>query len=694
MDENKSQPLHVTGILIYRIQRQVEFLLLNDTFSHKRHWTAPKGTVIRQEDEVKCALRNTIEITGLSVKDIRIEEGFRAEITYLSGTRPKRVVYYLAQVSDHARVYTTGEGLNFAWLSLNHAMEKALYKSMQEVIKKASIFIENNKPPKNTESSQRSRIDKHQITSDRLDHKMKNLNLALPLDSQRQAMSEQRLKLVRKQRQSQNQSEKNGSGNGSISGNNSNGLNNGFASPLHSPVMPFENPLYKTRLCERFETEGYCPYGPKCTFAHGTVELRERPANTEEKTDTSPTAKDGPDNPLYKTRLCERFVKENFCQYGPKCNFAHGDHELRDRPNATRGEDGSERDSPEPYHQQRQQQQPPPQLQSEQHHGRYQHPHHQARLNGVNNNDLEKRIIPASPGIGGGLRSEIQNGILGRIPMIVNDSHSAAHNSAHVEESKSETVEEYKKTEEMPEGNKAENEHETKEQQDHKEENLEVKDNKDLSAPSSTASGKSTSSAKRRVGKDIVSVDEKPWMQVVELSNVELERLGKIKKTDHAPTSDKRSHDDIIIADLKKFFIQSREQNKSISDEIKEITLIETRKDLSKSQLFNVLLPSMYDDMPWDVVNKDLEQKEKLFKTFIRGSQDQITFLRSWEKYLNSRNSKLLSKAALLFKAFYDKDYVEEDSVLEWYEQAKDTSDVKKKCAVFIDWLKNAEEED
>jgi hypothetical protein len=66
---------------------------------------------------------------------------------------------------------------------------------------------------------------------------------------------------------------------------------------------------------------------------------------------------------------------------------------------------------------------------------------------------------------------------------------------------------------------------------------------------------------------------------------------------------------------LKKFFIQSREQKKSISDEIKEITLIETRKDLSKLQLFNILLPSMYDDMPLDVVNEDLVQKEKLFKT-------------------------------------------------------------------------------
>ena len=53
MDENKSQPLHVTGILVYRIQRQVEFLLLNDTFGHKKYWSAPKGEVIGQEDELK-----------------------------------------------------------------------------------------------------------------------------------------------------------------------------------------------------------------------------------------------------------------------------------------------------------------------------------------------------------------------------------------------------------------------------------------------------------------------------------------------------------------------------------------------------------------------------------------------------------------------------------------------------------------
>lgn len=111
-----------------------------------------------------------------------------------------------------------------------------------------------------------------------------------------------------------------------------------------------ENPLYKTRLCERFETEGTCPYGPKCTFAHGIAELRERKADLhEEKPAALPVpppvvpvtvhasnslataAATMPDqnggamlessNPLFKTRLCERFMKDQFCQYGPKCHF-------------------------------------------------------------------------------------------------------------------------------------------------------------------------------------------------------------------------------------------------------------------------------------------------------------------------------------------------------------------------------------
>lgn len=37
-----------------------------------------------------------------------------------------------------------------------------------------------------------------------------------------------------------------------------------------------ENEFLKTRLCERFMNDGECPFGSKCTYAHGREELRQR----------------------------------------------------------------------------------------------------------------------------------------------------------------------------------------------------------------------------------------------------------------------------------------------------------------------------------------------------------------------------------------------------------------------------------
>ncbi|KAI9105760.1 hypothetical protein DFS34DRAFT_562739, partial [Phlyctochytrium arcticum] len=91
--------------------------------------------------------------------------------------------------------------------------------------------------------------------------------------------------------------------------------------------------LYKTKLCERFKTDGHCPYNKNCTFAHGPTELRDRPqiqsqvqpqqAETHEGSAFSGARKDGPGSPLYKTRMCDRFSQDGYCQYGPRCNFAH-----------------------------------------------------------------------------------------------------------------------------------------------------------------------------------------------------------------------------------------------------------------------------------------------------------------------------------------------------------------------------------
>lgn len=67
---------------------------------------------------------------------------------------------------------------------------------------------------------------------------------------------------------------------------------------------------YKTELCRPFEESGTCKYGDKCQFAHGEHELRSLQRH-----------------PKYKTELCRTFHTTGFCPYGPRCHFIHNSEE-------------------------------------------------------------------------------------------------------------------------------------------------------------------------------------------------------------------------------------------------------------------------------------------------------------------------------------------------------------------------------
>ncbi|OBA22579.1 hypothetical protein METBIDRAFT_161636 [Metschnikowia bicuspidata var. bicuspidata NRRL YB-4993] len=66
--------------------------------------------------------------------------------------------------------------------------------------------------------------------------------------------------------------------------------------------------LYKTELCGSFMKLGTCPYGGKCQFAHGENELKsvERPSN-------------------WRSKQCANWARSGSCRYGKRCCFKHGD---------------------------------------------------------------------------------------------------------------------------------------------------------------------------------------------------------------------------------------------------------------------------------------------------------------------------------------------------------------------------------
>ena len=69
---------------------------------------------------------------------------------------------------------------------------------------------------------------------------------------------------------------------------------------------------YKTELCRPFQENGFCKYGDKCQFAHGEQDLRCLPRH-----------------PKYKTELCRTYHTRGFCPYGTRCHFIHSIDETR-----------------------------------------------------------------------------------------------------------------------------------------------------------------------------------------------------------------------------------------------------------------------------------------------------------------------------------------------------------------------------
>lgn len=77
------------------------------------------------------------------------------------------------------------------------------------------------------------------------------------------------------------------------------------ALPAQLPPMLSSN-RYKTELCRGFQETGSCKYGSKCQFAHGEAELRGLYRH-----------------PKYKTEPCRTFYNFGYCPYGSRCHFIH-----------------------------------------------------------------------------------------------------------------------------------------------------------------------------------------------------------------------------------------------------------------------------------------------------------------------------------------------------------------------------------
>ena len=98
-------------------------------------------------------------------------------------------------------------------------------------------------------------------------------------------------------------------------------IDNGGAAAAGAANYPAAmRPGYKTSLCKNFSEAGECSFGPKCTFAHGSKDLRSYPINAGQQQ---------ADHPMFKTSMCRSMMNMGTCTHGNNCRYAHSQQELR-----------------------------------------------------------------------------------------------------------------------------------------------------------------------------------------------------------------------------------------------------------------------------------------------------------------------------------------------------------------------------
>ena len=92
------------------------------------------------------------------------------------------------------------------------------------------------------------------------------------------------------------------------------------------------NPRYKTALCKKYMQAQSCPYGDKCQFAHGEQELRTFNGHSQNMMYAIGMGSKNQNNMLnYKIVKCKNWEKDKSCKYGAHCTYAHGEEELRNK---------------------------------------------------------------------------------------------------------------------------------------------------------------------------------------------------------------------------------------------------------------------------------------------------------------------------------------------------------------------------
>ena len=117
----------------------------------------------------------------------------------------------------------------------------------------------------------------------------------------------------------------------------------------------------------------------------------------------------------------------------------------------------------------------------------------------------------------------------------------------------------------------------------------------------------------------------------------------------------------------------------------------------SAQEKMNALFEALFDGAKKGFAKEAIKKKSYLAAAVAGDEGSQLVLLRAVEEFCFKSTSNALKEVALILKALYDADVLEEEPTVQWYSRGlkgdKKDSQIWKNAQPFIDWLQNAESE-
>ncbi|KAK8914492.1 putative eukaryotic translation initiation factor 5-2 [Platanthera zijinensis] len=197
----------------------------------------------------------------------------------------------------------------------------------------------------------------------------------------------------------------------------------------------------------------------------------------------------------------------------------------------------------------------------------------------------------------------------------------------------------------------------------------------------------SAEAARQRIQEQLNSVTA----EMVMLSTIDEQdsKPEKKQKKPESPKSNGTINHEKLVAEIKD------EAEKGL----KSIELVKFAKLQSGSpqEVMDALFEAIFDGIGKGFA-KEVTRKKNFIAAAVQEDGEQMLLLRAVEAFCDKCNGDAVKEVALAVKALYDADLLEEESVVEWYQEgvsgATKGSQIWKNMKPFVEWLESAESEE